>query len=158
VNLHRLKHSRICATGSHRVHQIALGEYRGLTGNDVSRRNGQGDAQLLEGLAAKHLAQERCHLVIAEESEAGEGPAGKIFEADNRGYLFQFLGAYTAGISCADHRSNAGAGNEVDRNLFFFQNLKYANVRQSAGKASAQRYADLWGLGRFRRRLLDSVT
>src|SRR5215510_14336186 len=93
INPYRLKHPRIRATGPHWIHQFTLGEDGRLAGNNVSRRDGEGNAQLLERFAAQNFAQESSHLVIAEKSEAGESPAGEIFEADNRSHLFQFLAA-----------------------------------------------------------------
>jgi hypothetical protein len=41
---------------------------------------------------AEDLAQKDGHLVIAEETKAGESPSGKISEADQGSHLFQFFG------------------------------------------------------------------
>ena len=81
-----------------------------------------------------------------------------MLEAHQRGNFFQLFGADSAGIGRADHRPDAGPGDEIHRDIFFFQYLQDANVRKTAGKASAQRYADqrpaLRFSGRFLRRLV----
>src|SRR5690349_19946647 len=117
----------------------AAGDDRRLAGDDICGGNRQRDPQFLVCLATENLAQEDRHLVIAEKAKAGEGPAGKILEPHQAGDLFQYLGGNAAGVTCSNHRADAGTGNEVDWDLFFFEYFKDADMGKAAGKTSAQR-------------------
>jgi hypothetical protein len=88
---------------------------------------------------------------------AGKGPAGKGLEGDAAGNDFQFGWTYTAAVGRANHGPDTGPRDEINGDLFFFQNLQDADVGDAAGEASAQgktnaRSAGTWlGKGKGRK-------
>ena len=59
-----------------------------------------------------------------------------------RAPLPQLTGAHPAAIGGADESIHTGASNEVDRNVFFFEDSQNADVSQTARKAAAEGQTD----------------
>jgi len=54
-------------------------------------------------------------------------------------YLLQFADRKPAAIRGSDQRAHTGAGDHGDGYAFFFEDFENANVRDAAGKATAER-------------------
>src|SRR5262249_27625441 len=100
------------------------------------------NSQLFEGSNSQDAVEEAGHAVIGAESKAGDGIAGKIFEADNGSNLFEFFGGNPTTVSSSDYRPNAGSGNEVRHDASLLQRLQDPNMRETAGKTTAQRQSN----------------
>jgi hypothetical protein len=64
--------------------------------------------------------------------------------------LFHGLEGRASAIAGADQSAYACASDDVNRNARFAQNAKDADVRDAAGKASGEGYADTRATGTFR--------
>jgi hypothetical protein len=51
--------------------------------------------------------------------------------------FFEFFNGEPAAIGGADQRAHAGARDNSNRNIFFFENLQHSDVRHAARKAAA---------------------
>jgi len=94
----------------------------------VGRRDSQGDTQLFKSLHFEDPVQESGHAVIGAESKPGYGVAGEIFEADDGGDLFEFLGRYTATIGGPDYGSDASSGDKIWDYSRFLERLQHPNM------------------------------
>src|SRR2546423_1647170 len=112
-HLHRQKSARIGAARPDGIDQLAAGKDHGLAGDEVSRSDGQRDAQLLKSLHFEDPVQESGHAVIGAQSKPGYGVAGEVFEADDGGDLFEFLGRYATTIGGPDYGSDASSGDKI---------------------------------------------
>ena len=65
--------------------------------------------------------------------------------------LVHLIERESAAVAGSNQCSNAGASDDTDRNIFLFQNFEDTDMRDAAGKASAQGDANGWD-GNCRRR------
>jgi hypothetical protein len=95
--------------------------------------------------------------VVAGEAEARNTPAADVakFEGAASGNDACERGA--AGVSRSEDAADAGAGNARDRYAVLLEDLKDAEVRESASKAAAQGDADTWPNGRGARTVLSGL-
>ena len=142
ANLYRQKHSRISATGAHRIDQRSGVKHDSRAGGKIRGGHGQRNLQFFEGLDLQNAAEKLDHALVAGKSVARQSPAGKILESHPGGHLFQFSDGDAAAIGCADERADAGAGHQADGNIFFFENFEDADMRDAAGKTAAQSQSD----------------
>ena len=151
ANLDRQKHSRISATGAHRIDDRSRVKHHAFAGIEVGCGHAERNAQLFKRLHLQSARQERNHAVVRGEAAARERPARKGSEAHAVRDLFHFLRATPAAIARPDQRAHARASDHADRNAFLFENLQNSDVRDAAGKSSAQRHANGWNSGRRNR-------
>ncbi len=142
ADFYRKKHSRVSATGPHRIDQRSGMKHDSLTGGKICGGHGQRNSQFFEGLDLQNAAEKLDHAFVAGESVTRQGPAGKVFKAHPRSHLFQLRDGDAAAVGCSDKRADAGAGDQADRNVFFFENFQNADMSNAAREAATQSQSD----------------
>ena len=65
--------------------------------------------------------------------------------------FFELVSRYAGGITAADERAHAGAGDAIDRHAQFFQHLQHADVRAALRATAGEHEADARPAGDVRR-------
>ncbi len=103
---------------------------------------GQQDFPVLE--SERQPDQEIPVILLTPESQiaARRRIAKGLLPIDRAHGGIDLLGRHAAGIQAADHGAHAGAGDAVDGNFEFLENLEHADVRHAARAAARQHQAD----------------
>src|SRR5579884_1074957 len=147
ANTYREENARICTACAHRIDQVSLCENDRLSGKKIRCSDRQGNAQLFKGLHLQDAVQKAGHAVVRAETKSGNRVAGKIFEADDGGDLFELLGRHAAAIGCADDRAYACARDEVGDDPFLFEYFQNADMSEVACESSAEGKSNATWLG-----------
>lgn len=155
TDVHRQEHAWVSATGADRIDKRTGRKHGSVSCNEVGSRNCQRNPEFLEGSNFKHLLEKADHAIVRGDPVPRYRPTRKVLETYQRGDFLEFFGGDAAAIRCANHGSDAGSGNKVDRNAFFFENFEDADMGESAGKPAAECDSDRRKLVRQRLGLGD---
>ena len=142
VDVYRQEHAGIGATGADGIDERTGLENDRVAGDEIGCCDGERNLEFFEGAYLEDLLEEPGHAVVGSDAVTGDGPAGEMLEADKGSDLGEFLGGDAAAIGGAYDRSDAGTGDEANRDSLFFEDFEDADMGESTGKTAAEGDAD----------------
>ena len=143
LNLNRQEHAGICATRSHRIDDRAGGKDCSLAGLEVGGGHAKRDAQIFKVCTFKVRASETRSCGRWRRSRSARCvQRAKVVKRTLWASSSSSADGESAAIRGAHDRAYTGARNHANWNAFFFEDFENADVRDAAGKASAQGDSD----------------
>src|ERR1700733_3705735 len=110
-----------------------------FAGIEVGCGYAEGNTQLFESFYFQGAGEERDHAIVRGKAVAGDGPAGEGGETNRVRDFFQLFEGESAAVGCTDQCTHTGAGDDADRDTFFFEDFQDADVGHTASKAATER-------------------
>src|SRR6516162_9851755 len=98
-------------------------------------------------MALQDTCEKPRHAVRVVEAIARQRKSAKVAKPHGASHVLELGRRHSAAVTSADDRSHARARNIIDWDVFFFQDLQHANMRDAARESTAQRDAERqWSL------------
>jgi hypothetical protein len=108
----------------------------------VGDDGGERLVELIEGSVLHRLVDEGLHRFALDEATIGKRPVGDQRIFDLQRDALQIEPAVAARIQSADETPHTGPDDDVRHYAMGFQGFDYADMREAAGSATAQRQRD----------------
>ena len=148
-NIDRLEQTWERAAGANRFFQVAVGEDDRLAIIKVGCNDRERDAQVLEILSVENAIDQIAEAMIAGQAKARNAPSANVAEFESAAGGDNPRQGSAASVGRAENAANARASDAGNRYAILLENLKNAEMRESAGKAAAESDPNTWPSGQW---------